>query len=128
MRREGFTPVIAEDGPSAVCAVSSEHPDVLLVDYRMPGMNGMEVLRRVRQLDENLPVVLITAYAEVTGAVEAIRAGAYDYLSKPFNHHDVIRIVWRALRDRESKLGQRRCLGKPGGLRSCSAPAPLPRN
>jgi len=114
VRREGLTPVIATDGVSAVEAVTRSRPDVVLLDFRMPGMNGMEVLRHVKRLDENLPVVLITAYAEVRGAVEAIHAGAFDYLAKPFNHHDVIHTLWHALRDREVKLQKR---PQPGGLR-----------
>jgi two-component system nitrogen regulation response regulator GlnG len=113
VRREGLTPVIVTDGLSALQAVTECCPDVILLDFRMPGMNGMEVLRHVKRLDENLPVVLITAYAEVRGAVDAIHSGAFDYLAKPFNHQDVVRTVWRALRDREMRLQKQ----PQGGLR-----------
>jgi two-component system nitrogen regulation response regulator GlnG len=101
--REGLTPVLASDGPSALHLVRSEHPDVILLDFRMPGMDGMEVMRRAKRLDEDLPVILITAFAEVRGAVEAMRAGAYDYLAKPFNHQEVIRMVLGALGERDLK-------------------------
>ena len=101
--REGLTPVLASDGPSALHLVRSEHPDVILLDFKMPGMDGMEVMRRAKRLDEDLPVILITAFAEVRGAVEAMRAGAYDYLAKPFNHLEVMRMVLRALGERDLK-------------------------
>ena len=104
MGREGLKPVIAGDGVTALQIVRSESPDVLLVDFRLPGMNGLEVLRQAKELDEDLPVILITAFAEVKGAVDAMRAGAHDYLSKPFNHPEVVRVVLRALAERELKL------------------------
>jgi two-component system nitrogen regulation response regulator GlnG len=126
MVREGLEPVVAADGPSALRLIQSEPPDVLLVDFRLPGMDGMEVLRRSKKLDEDLPVILITGFAEVRGAVEAIRAGAHDYLSKPFNHPEVIRVVLRALN--ESALKQRlrilsNQVGHGGNLREILGPS-----
>jgi two-component system nitrogen regulation response regulator GlnG len=103
MAREGLAPVVAADGPSALRLIQSESPDVLLLDFRLPGMDGMEVLRQSKKLDEDLPVILLTGFAEVRGAVEAIRAGAHDYLSKPFDHIEVIRVVLRALNERALK-------------------------
>jgi two-component system nitrogen regulation response regulator GlnG len=70
----------------------------------LPGMDGMEVLKRTRELDQELPVVFITAHADSRGAVKAIKAGAHDYLSKPFDNNEVIRVVHRALAERELKL------------------------
>lgn len=78
----------------------SVHPDVLLADFRMPEMDGIELMRRAKEVDPELPVIWITALAEVRGAVEAIRARAHDYLSKPFEHREVIRVVPRALNER----------------------------
>ena len=89
MRRQGLTPVVADDGDVALECLRREHPDVLLVDFQMPGKNGLEVMALAKALDEDLPVVLLTGFAEVRGAVEAIRAGAHDYLAKPFEHHEV---------------------------------------
>ena len=65
-------------------------PDVLLVDAKMPGMDGIDILRRIKQLDVELPIIIITAYAEIYDAVEAMRAGAFHYLAKPFEHHDSV--------------------------------------
>jgi DNA-binding NtrC family response regulator len=103
VEREGFKALVAGDGEMALKMIRSEDPDLLLLDIIMPGMDGMEVLRQAKDLDRELPVVLITGYADVQGAVKAMKAGAYDYLPKPFNNHEVIRIIHRALADRGLK-------------------------
>ncbi|MDP2894970.1 MAG: sigma-54 dependent transcriptional regulator [bacterium] len=103
MEREGLRPMVAESGEEALGIVRRQPPDVLLVDVKMSGMDGMEVMRRAKEIDRDLPVIMITAYAAVHGAVEAMRAGAHDYLAKPFDHNEVIRVVRRALSERELK-------------------------
>ena len=107
MHREGLTPLLAKDGIEALQLVRGGGPDVLLADLRMPGMDGMELMRQTKKIDPELPVVLITAFAEVRGAVEAIRAGAHDFLAKPFDHPQVLRVVLRALNERRLKLDLR---------------------
>jgi two-component system nitrogen regulation response regulator GlnG len=104
LHREGLTPLLAKDGIEALQLVRAGDPDVLLADLRMPGMDGMELMRLAKDLDPELPVILITGFAEVRGAVEALRAGAHDYLAKPFEHRQVIRVVLRALNERRLKL------------------------
>ena len=104
LHREGLTPLLAKDGIEALQLVRAGDPDVLLADLRMPGMDGMELMRKAKDLDPELPVILLTGYAEVRGAVEALRAGAHDYLAKPFEHRQVIRVVLRALNERRLKL------------------------
>lgn len=103
MKGEGFNPLVAHDGHTALKMIRLEMPEVLLVDLRMPGMDGMEVLKGAKDLDPDLPVVIITGYADIPGAVEAMRAGAHDYLAKPFDHHEVIRVAHRALAERGLK-------------------------
>ena len=75
----------------------------MLVDIKMPEMDGMEVMRQAKDVDADLPVVVLTAYAIIHGAVKAIKAGAHDYLSKPFDDQEVIRVIHRALGERELK-------------------------
>jgi two-component system nitrogen regulation response regulator GlnG len=104
VHREGLTPLLAKCGREALQLVRAGDPDVLLVDVRMPEMDGLELMRKARELDSELPVIVITGYAEVQGAVQAIRAGAHDYLAKPFDHREVIRVVLRALNERRLKL------------------------
>jgi two-component system nitrogen regulation response regulator GlnG len=108
VHREGLTPLLANDGKEALKLVRAGDPDVLLADLRMPGMDGMELMRKVREIDPELPVILMTGYAEVQGAVRAIRAGAHDYLAKPFDHSEVLRVVLRALNERRLKLDLKR--------------------
>jgi two-component system nitrogen regulation response regulator GlnG len=104
LSRKGLTPVLAGGAREALHLIETVQPDVLLVDFRMPEMDGMEVMRKAKEIDPDLPAILITAYADIQGAVEAIRAGAHDYLGKPFDHHDVIRVVLRALNERRRKV------------------------
>ncbi|HUT04001.1 MAG TPA: sigma-54 dependent transcriptional regulator [bacterium] len=103
IEREGFKAIMANDGEPALASIRSASPDLMLLDMRMPNMDGSEVLAHAKELDPDLPVVIITAFGEIHGAVEAIKAGAYDYLTKPFEHDDVIHVVHRALSERELK-------------------------
>ena len=100
VRKEGFKTLVAHDGETALKLIVSERPDLLLVDFKMPGMNGMELLKRSMEIDSDLPIVMITAYADIKGSVAAMRAGAHDYLAKPFENLEVIRVVHRALTER----------------------------
>jgi two-component system nitrogen regulation response regulator GlnG len=104
VKKEGFEALTAYEGEKALSIVRSEDPDLMLVDMMLPGMDGMEVMRQVKEIVPELPVVFITAHADARGAVNAIKAGAHDYLSKPFDNHEVIRVVHRALAERELKL------------------------
>ncbi|HUU80509.1 MAG TPA: sigma-54 dependent transcriptional regulator [Acidobacteriota bacterium] len=103
MEKGGFRALVAHDGETALKMIRSEMPEVLLSDIKMPGIDGMEVLKRAKELDPDLPVIMITAHADIHGAVEALRSGAHDYLAKPFEHHEVVRIVHRAMAERELK-------------------------
>ena len=90
----------ASDGPAALEAVRSGDVDVCLLDVRPPGMEGIEVLERLKRLDAGLEVVLVTAVRTVRTAVEAMKLGAYDYLTKPFAVEDLRSVVNRALERR----------------------------
>jgi DNA-binding NtrC family response regulator len=103
MRKEGLNGMMAHDGETALRMVPVARPDMMLVDVKMPGIDGMTVLKRVKETDPHLPVVLITAYAEISASVAAMRAGAFDYLAKPFDHSEVIRVVRAALAERERR-------------------------
>jgi DNA-binding NtrC family response regulator len=100
LTKEGYLPIESGDGLSALESIRMEPPETVLLDLRMPGMDGMQVLRKIKELDSDLPVVIITADANVHGSVDAMRSGAHDYLAKPFEHQEVIRIVRRAVAER----------------------------
>ena len=103
MHKEGLTNMVAHDGETALQMVPVARPGMLLVDVKMPGIDGMTVLKRVKETDPHVPVVLITAYAEISASVAAMRAGAFDYLAKPFDHSEVIQVVRAALAERERR-------------------------
>ena len=90
----------AADGPAGIELVRSQDVDVCLLDVRLPGMEGIEVLERLKRIDPGLEVVLVTAVRTVRTAVEAMKLGAYDYLTKPFGAEDLRGIVGRAVERR----------------------------
>jgi two-component system nitrogen regulation response regulator GlnG len=126
LRREGLVPSIAYNGIQALQSIRLRVPDVLIVDLKMPDLDGVEVMQRAKALDDNLPVILITGYVDVRDAVEAMRAGAHDYLAKPFEHPQVIRVVLRALRERKLQRELRNLsnqLNRPASLREVFGPS-----
>jgi DNA-binding NtrC family response regulator len=93
----GYRCLTTSDALEALRLLASEHPDLLLTDLRMPEMDGMEMLRRAREIDPQMPVVLLTAHASLESAVAAVKAGAFDYLAKPFSIDQLNLAVERAL-------------------------------
>jgi len=104
LEQEGFVPLVALDGKTALQQLRSASPDMLIVDLKLPDLDGLEILRQAKALDEDLPVVILTAYAKVGGAVEAMQAAAFDYLAKPYDHQKLVHVVRRALAEREVKV------------------------
>ena len=88
----------ASSGESALEMLPQVRPDLVLMDVRMGGMNGLETLRRIRQSDSKLPVIIMTAYGTTQTAIEAMKLGAYDYLLKPFDVPKLKEIVFTALK------------------------------
>jgi DNA-binding NtrC family response regulator len=97
---EDFEVIDVPDGPSALEVVRSSQVDVVLLDIRLPGMDGIEVLERIKAIDESLEVVLVTAVRTVRTAVAAMKLGAFDYLTKPFEEDELLSLVRRALERR----------------------------
>jgi DNA-binding NtrC family response regulator len=97
LTRDGYR-VLAAGGGEACLALAAQQPvDLALVDLRMPDLDGLEVLRRLTALRPEVPVLILTAFGSVDTAIEAIRAGAYDYLSKPFRMEEIKLVVRRTL-------------------------------
>jgi len=86
----------ADNGNKTIQSLEKDEYDILLLDLNMPGMNGMEILKKIRELDISTEVVILTAYATVSTAVEAMKNGAYDYLTKPFQTEELITSIERA--------------------------------
>ena len=84
-RRNGFEVVACAGGMQALAELSTRHVDIALVDLRMPDLGGLDVIRAIRDMDPRCQTVLMTGYAAVETAVEAVKLGAMDYLSKPLD-------------------------------------------
>jgi nitrogen regulation protein NR(I) len=99
--RDGYDVETAEDGAQAIEILTEHHIDMVITDLRMPRVDGMELLRQALVMDPELPVVIITAHGTVDNAVEALKTGAFDYITKPFDQTEVRTIVKKALRTRD---------------------------
>jgi len=88
------------DGPRALDVISASQIDLVLLDIRLPGMDGIEVLERIKALDEGIEVILVTAVKTVRTAVAAMKLGAFDYLTKPFEEEELLSLSRRALERR----------------------------
>jgi DNA-binding NtrC family response regulator len=105
--RIGCACVTATDPRRGLELLETERPDLLLTDLKMPGVDGMALLRRARELDPAMPVVMITAFATIESAVAAIKEGAFDYLPKNFSVEQLRVVVERALRHRGLQVENR---------------------
>ena len=100
LERAGFDVITAADGARALELLGQEAFDLLLTDQRMPNMDGLALLEQAQRLEPRLPVVLMTAYGTVSTAVEAMKRGAADYLTKPFERDELLLVVGKAIRQR----------------------------
>ena len=100
---EGWEVATADSGPKALAALEDEKPDIVLTDIRMPGASGLDVLAEAREIDAEVPVILMTAQASLPSAVRAVHEGAYYYLQKPFANDELLAICRRAAEARELK-------------------------
>jgi DNA-binding NtrC family response regulator len=101
LARENYDVHTAENGEVALQILREHHIDLVITDLRMPRMDGMELLREVQRLDHALPVVMLTAHGTVDNAVEALKLGAQDYLTKPFDQAEIRSVVQKALKTRD---------------------------
>ncbi len=98
---DGFRADSAENAAAALKKLQSSRWTILLVDIKMPGMDGIELLQRVREIDKNIVVIIITAFASVDTAVKALKEGAYDYITKPIDPDYLDHLIEKALKQQE---------------------------
>jgi two-component system, NtrC family, response regulator PilR len=111
LSQDGFEVESAGSGEDALKVLERTPIDLALVDLRMPGLDGLETLRRIKQLDESVSVVIMTAYATAETAVQALKEGAYDYIIKPFKVDELRHLVQNALERRRLKAENDRLRG-----------------
>jgi DNA-binding NtrC family response regulator len=100
LRREGFDVLMAASGEQCLSILDTEEVDLVILDMMLPGINGLDTLRSIRHSNPNLPVIVITAYSSIDGAIEAMKQGAFHYIPKPFKNEEVILTVNKALEQR----------------------------
>jgi two-component system NtrC family response regulator len=109
LEEAGYQVLTASDGEEGVETVERERPDLVLTDLKMPGISGIEVLKTIRRDRPEITVVLLTAFGTVQTAVEAMKAGAYDYITKPIDYSELLLAVQRAL-ERQDLIEEVRAL------------------
>jgi DNA-binding NtrC family response regulator len=107
MSLSGFTPELYESAEAALKRIGPDYSGVVVTDIKMPGMDGMALLRRLQAVDPGLPVVMMTGHGDVPMAVEAMRIGAYDFVEKPFDPDRLAELVRKALDGRTLTLENR---------------------
>ncbi len=107
LEREGYEVLTASDADAALVRLSSSHIDLVISDVQMPGLNGIELLARIKENTPDTAVLLITAFSTAEQAVEAMKLGAYDYLAKPFKVEEIKILVRNALEKRDLRLENR---------------------
>jgi len=100
LRNEGFAPRLAHGGKEGLEKISEMSPDIVLTDIRMPHVSGVEILAAAREADPDVPVILMTAQATLQSAMQAVNAGAYYYIQKPFRNDELVAILRRAAEHR----------------------------
>ena len=109
LAKEGYLTEAVGSGAEALSRIAAESFDLVITDMQMPGMNGLELLAEIKAFDPALPVLVITAYGTVESAVQALRLGAYDYITKPFESDELKLTIAQAL-ERERLLAENRYL------------------
>ena len=97
LEKSGFETLVADSGEEGIRQAQTSLPDCILMDVIMPGMDGISMMKRIREIDSDLPVILITGQGDIPTAVQAIRDGAYDFLEKPFSGEVLMEVVHRAM-------------------------------
>jgi len=98
LEKEGYRVLAAADGPEALAISEDNDIDLVISDIRMPGMDGLQLLAEIKERNRNLPVIMITAFASPEDAVEAMKNGAFDYITKPFNVDEIKEVIRSALK------------------------------
>lgn len=107
LEAQGFHCTVVQNGYQALEQIKNGSPDLVLSDIVMPEMDGMRLLKQLRNYDEDIPVIMVTAMHDISIAIEAIRAGAYDYILKPFEKDQLYHSVKRALEHRHLVIENR---------------------
>jgi two-component system response regulator HydG len=101
LKREGHEPIAASRGRKALELMKDKNPDVVLCDIRLPDINGVELLPMLKRISPEVPVIMMTAYADIQTTVQAIKTGAFDYVSKPVYPEEIVALIKRSLKEKK---------------------------
>ena len=132
--QEGYQPVCFEDADEALNRLDEggAEPDVLISDVRMPGTDGLRMLKILQRKNPNLPVIIMTAHSDLDSAVASYQGGAFEYLPKPFDVDEAVALVKRAIKHRKENDEEfvapaaetpTEIIGEAPAIRRCSAPS-----
>ena len=96
----GYKTYVANRGNAGIALFHGKSPDAVILDLRMPGMDGIDVLKQLKQANSETPVIIITAYGKIQSVVDAMKHGAYDYITKPFVNEEIVLTIQRAIKQR----------------------------
>jgi DNA-binding NtrC family response regulator len=116
LQKEGYRVISAGDGDKALALLPEARPDVVITDLRMEPLSGIDVLHRIKELSPETEVIVMTAFGTIDSAVAAMKLGAFDYLTKPFKHEEIVLKVKRALEKRALLTEVRYLRGEVGSL------------
>jgi len=103
LKKDGYKITLADDGLSAVELFRQELSDAVIMDIKMPGIDGIEAMKRMKKIAPAVPIILMTAHGDVSTAVHAVKSGAYDYVAKPFDNEKIIIVLKNALSELKLK-------------------------
>ena len=103
---KSFNIITASSGEEGISLFEKERPDIVITDLKMPKMNGLDVLTHIKSLDKNVPIIMLTAFDDVPNTIEAMKIGAYDFVSKPIKADALKSLIARALSNRASENGR----------------------
>ncbi|HEX3927011.1 MAG TPA: sigma-54 dependent transcriptional regulator [Gemmatimonadales bacterium] len=128
LKKEGFEVGTAQGGKAGLDAIRANAPDIVLTDVRMPQVTGLDILQAVREADPITPVILMTAQASLQSAIQAVNAGAFYYLQKPFSNDELLAILRRACEFRQIRVENKQLkqeIRRAGGSQRSTASRPV---
>ncbi|RLC49906.1 MAG: DNA-binding response regulator [Candidatus Cloacimonadota bacterium] len=99
LQNEGYQTFQAEDGHKAMVEIKQNNPQLVLLDYKLPDINGDKLLEKIKKYDNTIIVIMLTAFGDIKKAVTSMKLGAYDYLTKPFNNEEIILTIQKAFQN-----------------------------
>ncbi len=102
LRKKNYEAIVASTGDEGLQKLKTQKPDLVITDFQMPGLSGLEVLAKIKEINKSLPVVLLTAHGDPSLTIESMQEGAFDYIEKPINPRELLELVKRGIDASES--------------------------